>query len=362
MATSRPGGTAPGDPAAKSAGARRSERIIPFTAGDGFGCNLIHVERTGRAPRGPVLLVHGAGVRANIFRPPVETTLVDFLIDNGYDVWLENWRASIDLPPNPWTLDQAALYDHPEAVRTVVAETGAKEIKALIHCQGSTSFMMSAVAGLVPQVTAIVSNAVSLHPVVPSFSEFKLRFTLPFLRLLTKELNPRWGIDAPTLPAKLVSLLVALTHHECDNAVCKQVSFTYGSGFPALWRHENLNDATHEWLKQEFASVPLTFFEQMARCVARGNLVAVDGHRNLPEDFAAGPPRTEARITLLAGDRNLCFLPKSQVDTFRYLSRHVPDRCALHILPAYSHLDVFLGQNAARDTFPIILAALNEAA
>ena len=121
-------------------------------------------------PKGLCFSVPGAGVRAEIFRAPVETTVVDYLIDHGYEVWLENWRASIDVKPNQWSLDKAALYDHPEAVRTVVRETGRPEIKAIIHCQGSTSFMMSAVAGLVPQVKTIVSNAVSLHPVVPALS------------------------------------------------------------------------------------------------------------------------------------------------------------------------------------------------
>ena len=58
----------------------------------------------------------------------------------------------------------------------MLRETGEEHLKAVVHCQGSTSFMMSAVAGLLPQVTTIVSNAVSLHPVVPSFSEFKLRY------------------------------------------------------------------------------------------------------------------------------------------------------------------------------------------
>lgn len=64
-------------------------------------------------------------------------------------------------PPNKWTLDQAAVYDHPVAVRRVLEETGADRLKAIVHCQGSTSFMMAAVAGLLPQVTTIVSNAVS---------------------------------------------------------------------------------------------------------------------------------------------------------------------------------------------------------
>ncbi len=101
----------------------------------------------------------------------------------GWDVWLENWRASIDIPHNHWTLDQAAVYDHPRAVQTVCTQTGASEIKAVIHCQGSTSFMMSALAGLVPQVTTIVSNAVSVHPDGPAvLAELKLRVDDPLRR------------------------------------------------------------------------------------------------------------------------------------------------------------------------------------
>src|SRR5262249_929190 len=127
-----------------------TETVVPFTAGDGFRCNLIHVQGERPPTKGPVLLVHGAGVPPNIFRARVQITLVDFLAQQGYDVWLENWRASIDLPPNRWTLDQAAVFDHPAAVQKVLSQTRATEIKAVIHCQGSTSFMMSAVAGLLP--------------------------------------------------------------------------------------------------------------------------------------------------------------------------------------------------------------------
>ncbi len=132
---------------------RQTERVVEFTAGDGLQCNVINVRGEQAPTKGPVLLVHGAGVRANIFRAPSGRNLVDLLVDGGWDVWLENWRASIEIPHNHWTLDQAAVYDHPQAVQTVCAQTGADEIKAVIHCQGSTSFMMSALAGLVPQVT-----------------------------------------------------------------------------------------------------------------------------------------------------------------------------------------------------------------
>ena len=338
-----------------------SERIVPFEAGDGFTCNLIHVQGQTPPTKGPVLLIHGAGVRANLFRAPVDRTVVEYLIDCGYDVWLENWRASIDLKPNTWTLDKAAVYDHPQAVKKVVEETGWDKIKAVIHCQGSTSFMMSAVAGLVPEVTTIVSNAVSLHPVVPEFSRFKITKLIPLLKDTTKYFNPQWGLHAPSVISKLVASMVALSHHECNNPVCKGVSFTYGTGFPALWSHANLNDETHEWIKQEFAQVPVSFFEQMATCIEAGHLVAVDGLPELPANFVEREPSTRARIAFLAGVDNHCFLAESQHRTFDFFDSWHKGYHSLHMIPNYGHLDIFFGKNAASDVFPLISEELDRA-
>jgi hypothetical protein len=339
-------------------GRNYTERVVAFEAGDGLACNVINVRGDREPVKGPVILVHGAGVRGNIFRAPVRTTLVDALIEDGYDVWLENWRASIDLPPNRWTLDQAAALDHPRAVETVVRETGRDEVKAVIHCQGSTSFMMSLVAGLVPQVTTVVSNAVSLHPVVPGVSRIKLQVAVPLVAKLTPYLNPQWGINAPTRLAKAIRFAVNVTHRECDNAVCRQVSFTYGTGFPTLWSHANLNDETHDWLTHEFAAVPMTFFEQITRCVKTGHLIAVDGRPDLPASFVGQPPKTDARIAFFAGADNRCFIPESQVRTHEYFSRFAPDH-TLHVVPGYGHLDMFMGHSAARDVFPLMLSELN---
>ncbi len=336
------------------------ERIIPFTSRDGLACNLINVRGRKDPSRGPVILVHGAGVRANIFRAPTQINFVDFLIDRGYDVWLENWRASIDLPPNEWTLDQAALFDHPAAVEKVVDDTGADEVKAVIHCQGSTSFMMSAVAGLVPKVSTIVSNAVALHPVVPSWSVFKLNFMVPLLRRMTPYLNPQWDSSTPSLSGRALHRLTELTHHECDNSVCKQVSFYYGSGFPALWSHENLNDATHEWLREEFAHVPLSFFRQIARCVRKGRLVPYDHETALSADFTSAPPQTDARFSFFAGADNRCFLSESQERSFEYVDALHPGYHSLHVLPHYGHLDVFMGQRASLDVFPLMVEELEK--
>ena len=79
------------------------------------------------------------------------------------------------VPVNPWTLDQAAVHDHPVAVERVVQETGSSRIRAIVPLPGSTNSSMSAMAGLTPEVSTIVSNAVSIHPVVPRLSAFELR-------------------------------------------------------------------------------------------------------------------------------------------------------------------------------------------
>jgi pimeloyl-ACP methyl ester carboxylesterase len=337
------------------------DRVVPFAAADGMECNLIHVTGPRTPVKGPVLLVHGAGVRANIFRAPTRRSLVEVLVDDGYDVWLENWRASIDLPCNTWTLDHAAIFDHPRAVAKVVEETGSGEIQAVIHCQGSTSFMMSAVAGLVPEVKTIVANAVTLHPIVPRLAKSKLRWVVPPAGRLLGYLDPQWGIDgAPWILPKALTAYVMATHRECDNRVCRLASFTYGTGEPTLWRHENLNPATHDWIKQEFASVPLTFFHQILACVNAGHLISMEERPELPQSFVAEPPQTDARFSFLAGEVNHCFLPESQQRTHEWFERHRPGRHTLHILPNYGHLDVFIGQRAAEDVFPIIVSELEK--
>jgi len=335
------------------------ERIVEFTSADGMCCNLLHVTGSHPPTRGPVMLVHGTGVRASSFRPPLPHTIVDALLAHGYDVWLENWRASIDFPPNTWTLDQAARYDHPVAVKTICSETGSDKVKVLAHCQGSTSIMMSAIAGLLPQVNVIVSNAVSLNPVVSGVAEMKLKLAVPLLSCFTDYLNPQWGLHAPGVLPKLVKGVVALTHHECNNPVCKQVSFTYGFGFPALWAHENLTPETHEWIKGQFAHVPLRFFRQIGECVKAGHLLAAEDLPELPSDFIEEPPGTEARIAFFSGENNRCFLPESQRRSYAYFDRLRPNFHSLKIIPGYGHFDMFLGKTAHQDVFPLMIAELD---
>src|SRR5256885_14407104 len=90
-----------------------------------MACNLVHLVGESAPTRGPLILVHGAGVRANIFRAPIDQPLVDLLVADGYDVWLENSRASPDLKAGQRTLGPGAALEPPRAGRTVSGQTGA---------------------------------------------------------------------------------------------------------------------------------------------------------------------------------------------------------------------------------------------
>jgi len=102
----------------------------------------------------------------------------------------------------------------------------------------------------------------------------------------------------------------------------------------------------------------MRFFQQMARCLRKGHLVSVESFRELPADFVSQPPRTDARFAFLAGECNACFLPESQQRTYDFFQRQRKDYHSLQVLPGYGHLDVFIGKDAARDVFPIILEEL----
>jgi pimeloyl-ACP methyl ester carboxylesterase len=343
-----------------TAAAHTDERH-PFVTEDGVECNVIHVTGPKAPTKGPVLLVHGVGVRTEIWRPPTPRTLVEALVDDGYDVWMQTWRASMDVPSNTWNLDQAAVLDHPPAVRKVVELTGADSIQVIAHCQGSTTMMMSACAGLVPEVRTIVSSAVSLHPVLTGMSLWKLLYVTPAVSRLLGYMDPQWGEKgAPWVLPKVITAYAKASRRRCDNGVCKVSSFMFGAGDPTLWTHEQLSAETHEWTKGEFGPAPLTFWKQIRRCVKAGHLISIDGRPELPASFVAQAPQTDARFSFITGGANHTFDPESQRRTFDWFDQREPGRHSLHIVPGYGHLDVFIGERAHRDWHPIILGELEK--
>ena len=339
---------------------RRSE-TVPYRAGDGFQCNLVHwFDPSVKATEGPIILVQGAGVRANTFNPPNPVNLVQMLVDSGFDVWVNNWRASIDLEFNQYDLDIAAVHDHPAAVRTVLEETGHTELNAIIHCQGSTSFTISLVNGLVPQVRGVVSNAVSLHPIVPTWSRVKMGVMLPVLSRVLPCMDAQWARSASGFWPRMVNAMAQISHREKDTPVGKFTSLMFGSGFPAMWSLDNLTPETLEWIQDEFGKVPMSFFAHIRKSIRAGELVNNGTVPGLPPRHGSFTPKTDARFSFFTGRNNRTFLSASQQRSFEYFDRLRPGFHSLHVLEGYSHLDVFYGKDAHKNVFPLMIQELGK--
>jgi hypothetical protein len=98
----------------------------------------------------------------------------------------------------------------------------------------------------------------------------------------------------------------------------------------------------------------------IARLAILGDTHMPKGKRELPADFAAQEPQTDARFAFFAGAKNLCFLPESQERSFKFFNSRRKNYHSLHVFPEYGHLDVFMGERAERDTFPLLLAELEK--
>ncbi|MGZ6705999.1 MAG: alpha/beta fold hydrolase [Solirubrobacteraceae bacterium] len=334
--------------------------VVGVRTADGVDLTVHRLARDGREPQGdPVLMMHGTGTRAEIFYgAPLPRTLPEALLDAGLDVWVANWRGSIDLPARSYTLDEVARYDHPALIAAVLRETGRATLKAVVHCQGSTSFALAAAAGLVPEVTDVVSTSVSFHVDVPAASRRRMTLLLPLLAPGYPGFDPQWAIRPTAARARVLALYTRLVRRECHQPVCQMANYVYGAGGDVLWAHRNIEPATHRWIAREFGWVPTSFFRQMARCVRAGQVVAVDGSTALPARAADAPPRDRPRWTLIAGSDNRCFLPSSQQRTFAWLDDLEPGRHALHVIGGYTHLDLYFGVRAGEDVFGHVVTAL----
>jgi hypothetical protein len=98
----------------------------------------------------------------------------------------------------------------------------------------------------------------------------------------------------------------------------------------------------------------------MGRCLDAGHLVAARTLPGLPADYTAAAPRTTARFAFVAGRQNNCFEWRSQQASHDWFERHRPGRQSLHLIEGYGHLDIFLGRHAVHDTYPVLLAALED--
>lgn len=276
--------------------------------------------------KGPVLVVHGVGVWSGMFSlPTVRENFAQYLVRHGYDVWLFDWRGSIQLPVRQFMLDQAAENDFPAAVRYIREATRAESIQAVVHCAGSAAFFAALASGLLPAVRCVAASQVAMHFVTPWTTRIKA-----FLHL--------------------------------SEALAKV--FLYGH----LYEHAQLNQDTHDRLTDQFGKRNITAFVHLAQLARRVGAQRFDyGPAENRRRYGTPRPTTylDAKhlripITFVSGERNRTFVPRSTELTFEWLCKeNGPKRYRRHVVPGYGHIDSFMGANANRDVYPLFLEQLD---
>ncbi|XP_075978337.1 lipase 1-like [Anticarsia gemmatalis] len=124
--------------------------------------------------RRPVYLQHGFEDSADTFLLRTNTSLVAFLVEHGYDVWLGNMRGNKysrahesllpdDLQFWEFSVHEAGTYDLPAMIDFVLKHTGQKQLQAIGHSEGTTVFFVMGAQR--PEYNDKVKLVICLSPV-----------------------------------------------------------------------------------------------------------------------------------------------------------------------------------------------------
>ena len=340
---------------------RRALRVDPpevhyFYTSDG---EQLCLTRYRGGDKGPVMLVHGLGVSSGIFTvDTIDTNLTEYLFAHGYDVWLLDYRASIDLPGSGRQSngDQVASIDLPEGVAKLCELTGAESVQMVVHCFGATTFFMSALAGKLPQVRAAVASQVAAHVEAATIVKLKSGLHVPDLldALGVESLSAYTDTEAPwyeRLYDRALQLYPLEAEERCESASCHRISFMYS----LLYEHDQLAVSTHDTLHELFGVANVEAFEHLAQIVRAHHVVDAEGN----DVYMGGVANLDYPIRFIHGAENACYLPASTEKTFEWLKENNgADKYSRVVIPDFGHIDCIFGKRAATEVYPHILAHL----
>jgi cholesterol oxidase len=312
--------------------------------------------------KGPVMLASGFAMSAlSMLTPTIHPNLVEFLLDAGYDVWLFDYRAGIDLPSSDtqFTVDDIAYLDWPRAVDEVRRVTGSNTVQVFAHCVGSVSLLMALLDGengMQGKVRSAVCAQFSLHPMTSKLKVLESDLHVGNLLEAVNQqlLHPDNQRTAGDVVLDLALHAVPLPPGEaCDLPVCRWINAVFG----LTHRHAQLDDPTHKALPDMFGAANIRCLEHLGLMMQKGR--AVDCHGR--DRYLQRPDLLrDVPLHFLAGERNYIFHPEGTEKTVTWLRHHNgPQNYSLRVLPDYAHLDALVGRDVAHDVFPDIIDHLD---
>jgi cholesterol oxidase len=337
-----------------------------FKTADDKHLRLTRYNLAGRDAKGPLLFTHGLGVSSQIFSiDTIDTNLLEYMAERGWDCWLLDFRASIDLPyaRERWTADDCARFDYQPAVDLIRRETGAETVQVMAHCFGSTTFVMSVLGGHMTGVRSAVISQIAADVLVPFFPQRLLAFLRApalFDLLNVDFVNARATTEdgfANRLVDAFIRLAVPFQREERSrNATSNRITALYGQ----LYETEQLNALTFDsGLAEMFGEANIDAFKQLALFARKTVLLDANGE----DAYMPHLNRMAFPVCFIHGAENACFNPASTARTVDKLSaRNGRSLYTRHEIPNYGHIDCIFGKTAASDVYPKIHEHLEKTA
>lgn len=369
-----------------------------------------------RAPRPandlpPILLIHGLGGAGTTFtHASIGRNLLDFLQDEGRDVWVVDLTSSIandagraDPGSAEWTVDDIAHADIPRAVNEVLARTQAPQIDVFAHCMGAVMFCCAALGtdALVRKIrSAVLSQATPLvHPsplnrvrgYVASYLAQYLRVsefdTCPEFRRVETEGDESWELIEPrALSLHLVDALLATFPYPAEDREWERFEQLPDSDFRRkrhradamfgqLFELDNVSDDVLGQLEALLGWVKVPMLAQALHFLSEGILTDPSGH-NVSLHRQNFELRFGFPVLMLHGERNAVFDWRGSLESWKLIRRlrgaseeslradvrsmpwgrlfGAETDCRLAVFKEYGHLDCVIGHDAHAHVFPVV--------
>jgi pimeloyl-ACP methyl ester carboxylesterase len=362
--------------------------LPPVMVNGGLKLPLRRTRPDGR-PRPPVLLLHGASACGDTFLIPHGRSLVEFLWQNDFDVFVLDWRGSRtvtdrNLPPEIWaamTCEHVIREDLPAVLERVGTLTSngdsSGELGIVAHCMGAACLAMAIAAGTLAhspmRLSRVVFSAIGLFYEVSWDGWAKVQDRL--LERVAGQAREVTTIHPGITPwpealEDAYQLWPRTLGPICESMFCRRLAFMYGMPF----LHRNLDSSIDDdEIRRQFGGIPLRLYMHAAQNTYRGFAARFDAEGNLPaslpddqirahlaKDYIVGQPFTDIdRVTVLGGAQNPLWHRDSVDRMYDWLRRVLPaDRCRKHVLDDYGHQDLWWGRRSFEEVFPLIREAL----
>ncbi len=325
---------------------------IEFAAGDGSPLLLHH---TSGGTRGPVIIAPGTAMTALTYCfDGVPQNLVEFLVEQGFDIWLFDWRTSPLLPRHerPYTLNDVGRFDWPSAVAEVRRRTGKSQVTVLAHCLSSPCFMLGLVRGHIAKehVRSFVASQVALHLIMTPIGMLKVKARLDRLLPAGDMIHQRPNEVRWRVSDLAVSVLARIMpkSYVCDNPACDRQTATFGE----IILHAQVAPAAHGAMADLVPECVTGFLKDVAVWVRNGSVLNDEDRKCLD--------RFRLPIHFISGSENRMFVPTATEKTYDMLrAANDPSLYRRTVYPGFGHLDCYIGKDARSLVWPDIASSLS---